>query len=442
MTFVFAVAGAAIGFKTIWQFPSVAAGNGGGAFILIYLLLSLLVGAPLLIAQIMLGRRTHTSPVATFAELGTRVRGRRYWVIVGAAAVVAGFVVFSYLSVIAGWTIAYFVRAVFGSLSGLTADGMGGVFASFVRDPEKQVFWHALFAIIVVAISARGLRRGLDPAVRWLVPSLYAALLMLTAYAAQAGALEDVGRHLFSPDFTKISPYTWLIATAQVFFSLGLGTGVAMMYGAYLKADASIARAGMAVVGVDVLTSLLAATLVFAVSFGGGVAPTSGPNLMFQVLPLAFDHLPAGRWAVSLYFAALVIIALLMGLALLEPAIVWLEERFGMTRLRAALTIGLAGWALGLVTLFSFNYAAFSFKILGIEKSLGLFDVLQSLTAELLFPLAALLTALFVGWMLKPDGARDELAMRSPCSFDAWIWSLRLLVPPALLVLLVTLYRL
>jgi NSS family neurotransmitter:Na+ symporter len=441
-TFVFAVAGAAIGFKTVLQFPQLAAENGGGAFILIYLLLSLLLGAPLVIAQIMLGRRTHTSPIATFADLGARVYGRRYWAIVGGVAVLAGFIVFSYLSVIAGWTIAYFVRAVFGSLSGLTADGMGGVFAGFVRDPEKEVFWHALFAIGVAAIAARGVRRGLDPAVRWLVPTLYVTLLALTAYAARAGTLEDVGRHLFNPDFTKLTPYTWLIAAAQVFFSLGLGTGVAMMYGAYLKADASIGRAGITVVGVDVLTNIIAATLVFAVLFGGGVAPTSGPNLMFQALPLAFDHLPFGRWAVSVYFAALIIVALLMGMALLEPAIVWLEERFGMTRQRAAITTGLTGWALGLITVFSFNYAAFSFKIFGIEKSLGAFDIVQSLTAELMFPLAALFTAVFAGWLLKSDAARDELAMRSPCSFDAWIWTLRLLAPPLLLLLLVTLYRL
>ena len=441
-TFVFALAGSAIGFKTIWQFPQVAAENGGGAFILIYLLLSLLLGVPLLIAQIMLGRRTHTSPISTFRELGARVRGRRYWTIVGVVAVAAGFIVFSYLGVIAGWTIAYLLRALFGSLSGLTADGMGSLFASFVRDPEKQVFWHGVFVIAVIAISARGVRRGLDPTVRWLVPILYLILLALTAYALHAGALEDVARHFFSPDFTKLTPHTWLVAAAQVFFSLGLGTAVAIMYGAYLKADASVGRAGVTVVGLDVLTSIVAATLVFAVLFGGGVAPTSGPNLMFQALPLAFDHLPLGRWAVTVFFAALVIIALLMGIALLEPAIVWLEERFGMTRSRAAVATGLAGWALGLVTVFSFNDAAFSFRILGVEKSLGAFDVLQSLTAEMMLPLAALGTAVFAGWMLKVDAAREELALRSPCSFDAWIWTLRLVVPALLLLLVVTLYRL
>jgi len=441
-TFVFAVAGAAIGFKTIWQFPQLVAENGGGAFILIYLLLSLLLGAPLLIAQIMLGRRTHTSPIATFKELGARVYGRRMWSVVGIVAVAAGFVVFSYLSVIAGWTVAYFVRAIFGTLSGLTADGMGSVFVSFVRDPEKQVFWHGAFVVAVIAITARGVRRGLDPVVRYLVPTVYVVLLALMMYAISAGVLEDVGRHVFHPDFTKLTPTTWLLAAAQVFFSLGLGTGVAMMYGSYLKADASIGRAAVTIVGIDVLTSVVAATLVFAVLFGGSVAPTSGPHLMFQALPLAFDHFPFGRWAVTLFFAVVIAVALLLGLALIEPVVVWLEEQLGWTRQRAAIATGVVGWMLGLVTVFSFSDAAFSFTIFGIEKNLGAFDILQSLTAELMFPLAAVGMAVFAGWMVQADVAREELSMRSPCSFDAWIWSLRLLVPPLLVFLLGTLYRL
>jgi neurotransmitter:Na+ symporter, NSS family len=441
-TFVLAVAGAAIGFKTIWQFPYLASQNGGGAFVLIYALLSLVFGTPLLIAQIMLGRRAHASPVKALSDLGARLPGRRAWGIVGALAVLGGFIVFSYLSVIAGWTIAYFVRAAFGALSGLTADGIGSLFAIFVRDPEKQVFWHSLFTIMVVAVSVRGVRRGLEPAARWLVPTLYGLLLLLAAYAIRVSSLEDVARYLFSPDFDKLSPYAWLVALAQVFFSLGLGTGVAMMYGAYLKADASIGRAGAVVVGLDVLTNVVAAIFVFAILFGGSVAPASGPSLVFQVLPLAFDHLPFGRWVVAAFFALLVIAALVFGIALFESVIVWLAERFAVERTRATIAIGLAAWALGLVTVFSFNYAAFSFKFLGVEKRLGAFDVLQSLSAETMLPLAALLIAVFAGWLLKAEAAREELAMRSPCSFDAWLWSLRVLAPPLLLLLLATVYRL
>ncbi|HEX7044814.1 MAG TPA: sodium-dependent transporter [Burkholderiales bacterium] len=438
--FVLALAGSAVGFKTFWYFPGIAAENGGGAFITIYLLLAFLFGAPLLIAQVMLGRRTHASPVKAFTDLAPPTRSGRQWALVGALAVVAGFITFSYLSVIAGWAMAYAVRALFGGLAGLTADGLGNRFAAFVQDPEKQLFWHSMFVLATGAIVARGVRRGLEPAARWLAPALYAALLVLAVYAAWIGGLGDAARHLFAADFAKLTPRTWLTAAAQVFFSLGLGTGVALMYGAYLKADASIPRATMTVVGLDVLTSIAVALVVFAVLFGGGVAPASGPTLLFQALPLAFDHLPHGRWLLALLFGLLVVVALLAGIALLEPVVVWLEERFAARRLRAVAASAAGAWMLGLATVLSFNYAAFSFSVFGVEKQLGAFDVLQSLSAELMLPLAAVLMAVFAGWMLKPDDARADLAMQSPCAFDAWLWLLRLLAPPLLVVLLFSLY--
>ena len=438
--FILALAGSAVGFRTFWYFPGIVAENGGGAFITIYLLLAFLFGAPLLIAQVMLGRRTHASPVKAFIDLAPPTRSGRQWMLVGALAVFAGFVTFSYLSVIAGWAMAYAVRALFGGLADLTADGLGSRFAAFVEDPEKQLFWHSLFVLAAGAIVARGVRRGLEPAVRWLAPVLYVALLVLAGYAVWIGGLRDAAHHLFTADFAKLTPSTWLIAAAQVFFGLGLGTGVALMYGAYLKAEASIPRATMTVVGLNVLTSIAAALVVFAVLFAGGVAPASGPALLFQVLPLALDHLPHGRWLLTLLFGLLVAAALLAGIALLEPVVVWLEERFAVRRLRAVAATAVGAWVLGFATVFSFNHAAFSFTLFGVEKRLGAFDALQSLSATLMLPLAALLMAVFAGWMLKPDDARADLAMQSPCAFDAWLWLLRLLAPPLLLVLLFSLY--
>ncbi|HEY8555048.1 MAG TPA: sodium-dependent transporter [Burkholderiales bacterium] len=440
VVFILALAGSAVGFRTFWYFPGLVAEHGGGAFITAYLLLAFLFGAPLLIAQVMLGRRTHASPVKTFADLAPPTRTGRQWMLVGALAVVAGFITFSYLSVIAGWVMAHAVRALFGGLSGFTADGLGNRFAAFVEDPEKQLFWHSLFVLATGAIVARGVRRGLEPAVRWLAPALYVALLALAGYAVWVGTLGDAAHHLFTADFARLTPRAWLVAAAQVFFGLGLGSGVALMYGAYLNADASIPRATMTVVGLDVLTSIAVALVVFAVLFAGGVAPASGPALLFQALPLAFDHLPHGRWLLALLFGLIVVVALLAGIALLEPAVVWLEERFGVRRLRAAAASAAGAWVLGLATVFSFNHAAFSFTLFGVEKRLGALDALQSLSATLMLPLAALFTAVFAGWMLKPDDARADLAMQSPCAFDAWLWLLRLLAPPVLFVLLFSLY--
>lgn len=442
LTFVLAVAGASIGFKTIWQFPYVASQNGGGAFILIYVMLAFLVGAPLLIAQIMIGRRTHSSPIRAMRDLGAWVSGTPYWGVIGVMAVVGGFVIFSYLSVIAGWTMAYFVRSVFGVFDGLTADGVASVFATFVKDPEKQVFWHSLFIVSVALITAGGIRAGLNVAARWLVPVLYLMLLALAGYAMQVGGVKDAVLYFFTPDFSKLTFSAWLAALAQVFFSLGLGTGVALMYGAYLKADASIPRAAVGIVSLDLITGLLAGTVVFAVLFGGSVAPSAGPSLVFQSMPLAFDHLPLGRAFACLFFLALVVIAILMGIALLEPVIASIEERFRWRRRNAVLASAAGAWALGLVTIFSFNYAAFSFKFFGVEKHLGMFDILQMATAEMVLPVAGVGMAIFAGWVLSVDKARSDLNMRVSCNFDIWLWLLRVAVPPSLLLLLFTLYRL
>lgn len=442
LTFVLALASASIGFKAIWQFPYLVSQNGGAAFIFVYLLLAFLVGVPLLIAQVMLGRHTRASPITAFAELGATVRGRRWWMLVGAAAVFAGFIVFSYLSVIAGWMIAYWLRALVGTFSGLTADGIDNVFAAFVRDPEKQLFWHALFVAAITTVGAFGVRRGLNTLVRWLAPALYGLLLVLVVYASYAGSLEDALIYFLAPDFTKLSASAWLNAGAQVFFSFGLGSGVALMYGAYLRADTSIPRIALMVAGLDIVSGIVAGVIVFAVLFGGGVGPASGPGLVFQALPLAFDHLPYGRWFACVFFALLVVIAMLMGIALFEPLIAWLCERLGWRRRRAALVTGIAAWLLGLVTIFSFNYAAFSFKVLGVEKNLGAFDILQTASAEFMLPLAACGMAIFVGWMLPATRARTELRFRSPYYFDMWLWLLRVAVPALLATLFFTLYRL
>lgn len=441
-TFVLALAGASVGFKAVWQFPYLVSRNGGAAFVSIYLLLAFLIGIPMLIAQVMLGRHARASPITAFAELGATVRGRPVWTIVGVLVVLAGFIVFSYLSVIAGWMIAYWARSLIGSFNGLTADGIDNVFAAFVKDPEKQLFWHTVFVATIAVVVGAGLRRGLDATVRWLAPTMYGLLLVLVAYAVYAGSVEDALVFFLAPDFTKLSASAWLNAGAQVFFSFGLGTGVALAYGAYLRADASIPRIALVTGTLDVVSGIVAGIVVFAVLFGGGVGPTAGPGLVFQALPLAFDHLPYGRWFACVFFALMVAVAVLMGIGLLEPLVAWLCERFGWRRPGAALAGGFAAWLLGLVTVFSFNHAAFSFKLFGVEKNLGAFDILQTASAEFMLPLAGLGVAIFVGWMLPAIRTRTELHFRSLYYFDMWRWLLRIVVPVALAILLFALYRL
>lgn len=443
LAFVLAAAGAAIGFNNIWQFPGLVTQYGGGAFVLVYVLFVFVFGVPLLIAEILLGRSARAAPVHALRLLSPVRRHAPAWSVTGWIAVAACFIVFSYLSVIAGWALAYVVRAASGVFAGQTADGIASLFTALVRDPEKQLFWHVAFVILCALVVARGVRRGLEAVTRVLVPLSMLLLLALVGYVVALGTFSNAVLYLLEPDFTKLTFHAWLVAAGQVFFSLGLGFGMMLMYGAYLKEDASIPRAAITVAGFDTVTALIGAAIVYAVLFAGGIEPASGPGLAFQALPLAFDHLPYGRWFATLFFVLLSLIALLRAIALLETVTVWLGERFGLTRVRAVALVGTAAWALGLVTVLSFNYWAFSFPFFGgVEKKLGVFDLLQIATTQVLLPVAAVLLALFAGWAIKAETSREALALRSPCAYDAWIWLLRLLVPLVLLVLLAYLPKL
>ncbi len=440
--FVLAASGAAVGFNNLWQFPYIAGEYGGGAFVIVYFFCILLIGLPLLMAEVMLGRAGRASPVFAFYHLTEQARARHFWVFVGALGILGGFLIFSYLSVIAGWTMAYTLRSALGVFSGLTADGISSLFTALVNDPEKQLFWHTLFVVMTMVAGGRGLRLGLEPVIRHAAPVMFILLFILFLYASSTGEFEHALIYLFEPDFTRLTGIGILTAMAHAFFSLGLGVGVMLMYGAYLDEEVSIARTSLAVAGIDTAVALMGAVIVFSVLFAGKVELSSGAGLVFQALPLAFDHIPLGRIFGTLFFALLVVIAWLTAIALVEPAMVWLGERFGLSRFKAALLTGTLAWTLGLAAILSFNYWAFSFKFLGSLKKLGFFDILQILTSQALLPVGGILIALFAGWVMAAASTRERLAMRSPCAFDSWIWAVRLVTPALLLIVLLNIHKL
>lgn len=437
--FVLAAGGAAIGFNNFWQFPFLSAEYGGGAFLLVYLLSVLLIGLPLLMAELALGRSGRASPIGVFRFLTRRARANPLWRVVGWMGVLSVFLILSYLSVIAGWVIAYLLRAAFGVYAGLTADGMNAQFAQLVKDPERQLFWHTLFMTLTMLVIGRGVRHGLETLARFAVPLLLGLLLVLTVYFATTEAFAQAVTVLFVPDFGKLTGIGVLAAVSHAFFSLGLGAGAMLMYGAYLGANANIPRLSLYVVGVDTLASLAVSLLVFSILFAGNVELASGPSLVFQALPLAFDHIPYGRVLIVVFFAMLLIAALTSAVALAEPVMVWLSERFGMSLKRSAILCGIGAWSLGVVTILSFHGWAFSFELFGVVKRLGFFDVMQVLTAHVLLPLSGILIALYVGWALRPDMLREALPLRANWLYRPWLWLLRLVVPVLMLIVLLNL---
>ncbi len=440
--FVLASSGATIGFKNFWQFPSLVYDYGGGAFLIVYFFCLLLLGLPLLAAEFMVGRLGRDAPDGAFRRTAALVRANRSWWVIGAMAVLGGFLIFSYLSVIAGWTIAVGFRAATGVFAGLTADGVNSVFTLLVKDPEKQVFWYTLFIVSVAVVSARGLRAGPEPAIRVAVPTMFGLMLLLLLYAASSTGFPRAALEAFTPDFGKLSWTGVFAAAGHAFFSLSLGASAMFMYGAYLERDAPLARLTWYVVALDTLAGLAAALTVYAVLYAGGVEPATGLALLFQALPLAFDHLPWGQICLTVFLATLIIAAWLSGLALFEPGVMWLVERFHWSRPRAALGCGAVAWVLGSAVALSFNVWAFSFPFFGETKKFGLFDMLQIFTSHGLLPLVGIGTALFAGWALRPELAREQLHLRSPCAFDVWLWLMRIVIPVALVCVMVRLSKL
>ena len=434
--FVLASAGFVVGLKNIWQFPHHLALYGGSAFLLAYLFFLLLLGVPMLMTQIMLGRLWRASPVTGFAGIARRVHGARYWRWVGAASVLAGFLVYSYYVVVAGWILAYATRAASGTLSGLTADGAASVFMALVKDPEKQLFWHSLFVLLTMLTVAGGVRAGLERVTRYAVPSIFLLLLLLVGYAAGSGSFRLGFEYFLRTDFSQLGTDGMLVAMGDAFFSLGLGVGTFMMYGAYLPQEGPVFKLALYVILADLVAGMLAGFAVFPVLFAGGSLSAAGPGLVFQSLAVAFDPLPLGALMRTILFVLLILVAWMSTIGLAEPVVAWLVESRKFTRLRAAVWTGAAAWAIGVVCILSLNYWAFSFSLFGVTRTLGLFDVLIILTSFVLLPLVGLSLALFAGWVLRPETTRTALAIESPCVHDVWLWLNRLFIPMMLIMLL------
>jgi len=435
--FVLASAGFVIGLKNIWLFPHHLALYGGSAFLSVYTVFLLLFGLPLMMTQIALGRLARgQSPVKGVATLARRAHVPPYWHWLGAVSVLAGFLVWSYYNVVAGWILAFTARVISGSLDGLSTEGAAGLFTALVRDPEKQLFWHSLFVGATVLVLVPGVRHGLERAVRYGVPLIFLLLLLLVGYATSTGSFLPALEYFLRIDFSQLGTDGLLVALGDAFFSLGLGLGTFMMYGAYLNTNRPILRIAFYVVMADLLAGLLAAFAIFPVLFAGNELSTAGPAMVFQSLAVAFDGLTLGQAMRVLLFVMLVLVAWMSTIGLAEPVLVWLMQQRQWTRARAALWVGAAAWAVGVVAILSLHPWAFTFTVFDITRTLGFFDVLVTVTSVVLLPLVGLGCAMFASWHLRSETLREVLAIDSPCVHDVWLWMNRLVIPMMLVLML------
>ena len=430
--FILAATGSAVGLGNIWKFPYITGENGGGTFVLVYLLCIALIGVPIMMAEIMMGRRGKQSPINTMIALAKDERRNPSWVWLGWMGVLAGFLILSYYSVIAGWAMSYVFRTAGGIFLGVTGDGVNRIFTDLVSDPERMLAWHTIFMVITMIVVARGVKNGLEKAVTLLMPLLFGLLIVVVIYSATTGYFMEGVKFLFTPG--SIDGKGILIAMGHAFFTLSLGMGAIMVYGSYLSDEHSIAKASMLIALADTAVALLAGMAIFPIVFANGLEPGAGPGLIFQTLPIAFGHMQGGTMIGVLFFVLLTFAAWTSAISLIEPAVAYMVENMGYNRIYAAVWIGVLTWLMGIGTVLSFNI--WSEKTLSIPylfENLTFFDTLDYLTANIMLPLGGLFIAIFAGWVMREQSTRDEIATH-PVVYKTWRFLVSFITPVAVIV--------
>ena len=429
--FILAATGSAVGLGNIWRFPYITAEHGGGAFVLIYLVCIVLVGVPIMMSEIMLGRRGRQSPIHTMESLAEEEGHSRHWRLVGVLGVFAGFFILTFYSIVAGWTLAYILRALSGMFDQASAQQTQDIFAALVSDPERLLAWHTLFMIMTVFVVSRGVKKGLESAVRYLMPALFLLLLFLVVYSMTTPGFSKALSYLFKPDFSQVGPSTILVALGQAFFSLSLGMGAIMTYGSYLSERASIPATTGYIVVMDTCVALLAGLAIFPIMFSYGLQPEAGgPGLIFQILPIAFGQMAYGRILAVIFFTLLMFAAWTSALSILEPITAWLVEKTGYSRVWAAISAGVVAWILGIGSLLSLNLWSEA-KLFGMT----FFGLMEHLSVNIMLPVGGLLIAVFAGWFMAKSSSFDELKLNKN-AYLAWKVAAMFIAPAGVILIL------
>lgn len=432
MMFILAAAGSAVGLGNIWRFPYVAGENGGGAFVLVYILCIALIGIPIMSSEILLGRAGRQSPIHSMRDLAKASNANPLWQLIGWMGALAGFMILSFYGVIAGWAMAYVVSSASGTFVGADAQLANSVFNDFVGDVWQVVGWQTLFMMLTIFIVARGVGEGLEKTVKYLMPALFILLLVLVGYAMTSGHFGEGMAFLFSFDFSKLTGDSVLMAMGQAFFTLSLGMAAIMTYGAYMPKGTSIVGTAAAIAAMDTAVALLSGMIIFPLVFANGLESSAGPGLMFVTLPLAFGQMPGGQLFGSVFFILVTFAAITSSISLVEPAVAWVIEKLYISRRIAAIVVGGIAWFVGLGSAFSFSI----WSGVTLPGGRNFFDTMDFISNNVMLPLGGMLIALFAGWILSRKILEDELALSSG-QMMAWKVLVRFVAPASVFIVFV-----
>jgi len=411
--FIFAAMGSAIGLGSIWKFPYEVGTNGGGGFVVFYLLGLGLIVFPLMLVEFAIGRHGGSHAVASIAAVAIASGASRFWAGIGMVGVVGAVLILSFYSVIGGWAVAYVVDTIRSGLPGATAPAVQASFDALLASPLRMTLYHTLFMAATVVVVARGIEGGIERASLYLMPILIILVVVLAIYSTIQGDAPAALRFLFAFDLDDLSPRVALEALGLGFFSIGVGLAVMVTYAAYAGPEFDLRTVAIVTIVSDTAISFIAGMAVFPVVFAEGLDPSSGPGLMFVTLPLAFGRIPLGASAAIAFFILLSLAALASAMSLLEMPVALVHRWLGWSRRRATVASGTLCWALGLATVLSFNLWADRRPLAGLPglATLTVFDSLDHVASNVLLPLGGLGLALFGGWVVPPRLLTSELRL-------------------------------
>lgn len=435
-TFIVAAAAAAIGLGNVWRFPTLLAEHGGASFILAYLVAVTVLAMPILIAESILARRFSGDLNTGFKDLLVDQGLTRVWLLIPLLGLIAVVLIFSYYSVVAGWCIAYLKPLYYGFFVQTPSREVGSFFNQLLGQPRLMLWHSAVFIVLLVGILALNIRLGVAKAMRFLVPIFIIGLILLAVYALKFGDAERAYGFLFDIDRFAFTPELIVAAAGQAFYSLSIGCAMMLSIGQYAPQNRSLMGMLSGVVLIDTLVSILAALIIFPIILSLDIRPEEGPSLLFVAMPYAFGQMVYGDFFGLLFFLMLVCLALSSGIALLAPVVEWLSKCFSIWRVFAALLVGVMITGLTWLSVLSLTRWS-DIEWMGVS----LFQWPDLLVGHFILPITALLTAVLVAWRIRTIALRDVIYKESAVLFWLWLWGLRFVTVPIMLVFMVYLMK-
>lgn len=421
--FILAAAGSAIGLGAIWKFPYMAGTNGGGIFLILFLLMTIFIGAPILLAEFIIGRNSQKDAVMSYRHLAPKSA----WPILGYGGVIASFMILSFYSVVGGWILSYLGRSLTGSLSGLTQAQYGSIFERIIAHPVEAVSVQFLFMLLTIGVVQGGVQQGIEKASKYMMPALFIIFVVLVIRSLTLdGAMKGV-EFFLKPDWSAVTSETILLALGQSFFALSVGLSVMVTYASYLPRGESLTKSAFSVVGLNIFISLLAGLVIFPAVFALGFEPEAGPGLVFVVLPAVFEQIAFGGLFLTIFLVLLLFATLTSAFSILEIIVAVLSKGNVHKRKKYAWVAGMLVFAAGIPN-------ALSFGVLADVKFFGktFFDLADFITSNIALPLGAFFIAIFAGYVLPQKLVRQELETgggKNPLLFKIWYFSIRYIVP-------------